>query len=73
MIKPENPYIPETLIYRLMDEDWSQMTKNEIVEATGSTYKAITSAMCRIKDETGYVVPYIDGRKARWDKLKTSR
>lgn len=69
MTKPANPYVPGTFIYRIMDEDWSTMTKKEIAEAIGSTYKNVTSSMWRIKDETGYDVPYVD-RRSKWRNYK---
>lgn len=66
MEKPYNPYKPGTTIYRLMDEDWSNKTKNDMMKETGATYRTVVNAIYRIKSETGYIVPYIDARKVMW-------
>lgn len=70
MDKPQNPYKPGTAIYRLMDEDWSAMTRYEIAVNLGTSPKTIACALSKIRDDTGYWPPHIDGRKLRWQKQK---
>lgn len=75
MDKPKNPYKSGTAIYRLMDEDWSEMTRYEIAEALHTSSRTVACALTKIKDETGYCVPHFDGRKKMWQngrRTKTS-
>lgn len=73
MDKPKNPYKPGTAIYRLMDEDWANMTTEEIAVSLGTVQRYIYNSIFRIKDETGYEVPYISQRgkvKTKYTKRK---
>lgn len=73
--KPKNPYKPGTAIYRLMDEDWSAMTRYEIAETLHISSRTVACALTKIKDDTGYWVPRLDGRKKMWQnghRRKTS-
>lgn len=67
MKKPDNPYPKGPLIWSVMEGDWEDLTMEQIAEVMGSTYKAISSSITRIKKETGYRVPHAvnRGRKRR--------
>lgn len=73
MDKPQNPYKPGTIIYRLMSDDWSMLTIEELVKYFNTTRATIVCSMSKIKDETGYCVPHFDGRKLRWNKCKENK
>lgn len=62
MDKPNNPYRTKTIIYRVMDKDWSKITKKEIAKKLRTSRKYVEHCMYRIYDDTGYQVPHIDGR-----------
>lgn len=66
MDKPKNSYKPGTAIYRLMDEDWSTMTRYEIADVLHVKSYTVANQLSRIKYETGYCVPHFDGRKNMW-------
>lgn len=73
MDKPKNPYKPGTAIYRVMDEDWSNMTTEEIAATLGTVKRNVYNSLFRIRDETGYEVPYISMRgkiKTKYTKIK---
>ena len=64
-MKPKNPYRKNTLLWSLMECDWSDLTMDQIAEVLYTTPHQVSSYCARIKKKTGYIVPY---RKKR---LKT--
>ena len=64
-MKPKNPYRKHTLLWSLMECDWSDLTMDQIAEVLYTTPHQVSSYCARIKKKTGYIVPY---RKKR---LKT--
>lgn len=58
MQKPENPYRPRCLKWALFEEDWSDLTVVQIAEVFDVKKGVIQSTIFRIKQETGYSVPY---------------
>lgn len=63
-----NPYKPETLIYRLMKGDWSNMDMKQISNELGTTYKYIQQLKKQIEDDTGYTLQCKDGRVDMWKR-----
>lgn len=66
--KPVCPYRKGTIRYRLMTEDWSRMTISQIADELQSSDAGIEQAIYAIKQNSGYVVPYLrvpGGRKRR--------
>lgn len=62
MDKPKNPFRVKTMLWALMEEDWSDLTVAQIAEVFDTTYLSVNSALVRIKNETGYVVPHTSGK-----------
>lgn len=54
----ENPYRPGTAIWSVMEGDWKDMTQRQIAEALKVSTQAVRANICRIKQETGYQVPF---------------
>ena len=65
MIKPENPYEPKSMIWALMEEDWSDLTVPQIAEVFGVCPATIYGKLRQIHRETGYWVPYTPTEKGR--------
>lgn len=59
MEKPDNPYKPGTILYRLLDEDWSRKSIFRIVDELESTEISIRNCIYLIKRKTGYKVPFL--------------
>lgn len=59
MEKPKNNYKPGTIMFQLVEEDWSRKSVEKIAEELISTYDSVKSAIYKIKRETGYQVPYL--------------
>lgn len=58
--KQKNPYPPRSIKWALIEEDWSDLTVNQIAEVFGDEVgpKDIHRYMGSIKHRTGYVVPF---------------
>lgn len=58
--KPKNPYPPRSIPWALMEEDWSDLTVNQIAEVFGEEVepRAIYRYIASIEHRTGYVVPF---------------
>lgn len=54
-----NPYRPKSMIWALMEEDWSDLTAEQIAEVFGTRKENIRRTIYLIKKQTGYEVPYI--------------
>ncbi len=54
-----------TLAWRLTHEDFSRMTVAEIAKAVGKSENRVYIAMRKLRDETGFVVPYRKNKKGR--------
>lgn len=59
------PYQKGSIARELLLGDWADLTIDEIAAALHSTYNNISTAIARIKRETGYIVPH--RRKKRSD------
>lgn len=53
MNKPENPFKPRSMIWALLEEDWSDLTVRQIAEVFGTTEESIYKSMQRIQKVTG--------------------
>ena len=58
MGKPENPFTPRSMIWALMEEDWSDLTLRQIAEVFDSSAMSVKASIAVIKKKTGYSVPY---------------
>ncbi len=56
--KPANPFIKDTIIWRVMEGDWEDLTKEQIGEVLAASPETISEAIATIKKKTGYSVPY---------------
>lgn len=65
MEKPVNPYKHRSLTWALLEEDWSDLTANEIAEVFGTSRSTIYSCIRRIRVETGYEVQYVRQKKVK--------
>lgn len=74
MNRPENPYRKGTLIWALMEgglqgefdgkAGFEDMTTQEIADMFDKAYRTVQGTFERIKRETGFRVPRLDGRLA---------
>lgn len=62
-----NPYRKGTVIWKVMEVDWHDLTIFQIAEVLGTTVMSIRDAVWRIRKETGFTIPHTDGRRARWE------
>lgn len=63
--KKPNPYRKGTMIWALYEEDWSDLTIEQIAEVFSSTEKTVSFTMRKITKQTGYRVPHMLKRKVR--------
>lgn len=76
MDKPKNPYNKGTLIWSVMEGDWSDLTIGQIAEVLDSSTSSIRTVINKIKDRTGYEVPRTrgtPGQKRGADAEKSAR
>ena len=73
MEKPVNPYREGAVIWKVMqggpdgwpEGGWADLTTEEIAEVLGTSRNTVSCAIGDIRRDTGYRVPYIDGRGRR--------
>lgn len=58
MSKPENPFTPRSMVWALMEEDWSDLTLQQIAEVFDSSVMSVKASIKVIKKKTGYSVSY---------------
>lgn len=71
MEQARNPYKPRSMMWALMEEDFSDLTIKQIAEVFDTEPPTVYSSITRIKRETGYEVPYKhirNKKKRRWKK-----
>lgn len=64
MKKPCNPYRPGSAIWSVFEGDWADLTVGQIAEVLGVRHCTVSGSIKRIRAETGYRVPHVDGRQA---------
>ena len=67
----KNPYRPRSMLWALMEEDYSDLTIEQIAEVFDTGAPTVYSSITRIKRETSYEVPYKhirNKKKRRWMK-----
>ncbi len=66
-ITGKNPYEPRSIKWALMAEDWSDLTVGQIAEVFGPDVEPnkIRRYIAAIKRDTGYEVPFLQGRRGR--------
>lgn len=67
-MKPDNPFRPGTLIWSVMEGDWSDLTPNQIGEVLGTSGRSVTAQITKIRRWTGYDVPYRRNSRGRRQK-----
>ena len=72
-MKPKNPYRKHTLLWSLMECDWSDLTMDQIAEVLYTTPHQVSSYCARIKKKTGYIVPYRKKRLKTEDPCKCQK
>lgn len=65
-----NPYRPRSMLWALIEEDFSDLTVQQIAEVFDTSDKVVYSAMTRIKHETGHTVRFNRQRKQRRRKWR---
>lgn len=75
MIKPENPYTKYlqndsgrkkiSVLWSVFEGDWADLTIPQIAEVLNTTPNCISAYICRIKRDTGYIVPYVKRKVGR--------
>lgn len=58
MDKPVNPFVPRSMRWALMEEDWSDLTVRQIAEVFDTSIESVKASMSAIKRKTGYIVQY---------------
>lgn len=53
-----NPYKPRSMLWALVEEDFSDLTVAQIAEVFDADMHTVYTYLSRIKRETGFVVPY---------------
>lgn len=56
--KPDNPYRKESICWKLVEQDFSTYTVDQIADELFTDPENIRKMMHKIKQKTGYVVPY---------------
>lgn len=59
MNKPANPYKRGTLVWKVFEGGWEDLTRTQIAEVLAVDPDAITHCMSKIKKETGWEVPRV--------------
>lgn len=59
MERPKNPYQKGSMIFKIMDGDWSGYTVKQAAEELGITGNHLRGAISKIKKDTGYEVPML--------------
>lgn len=67
-MKPANPFRPGTLIWSVMEGDWSDLTPKQIGEVLGTSGRSVTAQITKIRHRTGYDVPYRRNSRGRRQK-----
>lgn len=57
--KRPNPFKPRTMVWALYEEDWSDLTVKQIAEVFGTSPETVYAAIRKVKQVTGYRVPYV--------------
>lgn len=65
-----NPYRPRSMLWALVEEDFSDLAVKQIAEIFDTDEKVIYQAMTRIKRETGMQVKYLRIRKSKLKKRR---
>lgn len=63
MAKDCNPFKARSISWALMEEDFSDLTLEQIAEIFNTNHYSISEIIRRIYRKTGYEVPYINTRK----------
>ncbi len=58
----ENPFKKRSISWALMEEDFSDLTLEEIAEIFGTNHYSIAETIRHIYRKTGYKVPYVNTR-----------
>lgn len=56
-------YKPRTMLWALVNEDFSDLTVKQIAEVFGTSAHHVYVSIKRIEEQTGYKVPYIRVRQ----------
>lgn len=65
-----NPYRPRSMLWALVEEDFSDLTVRQIAEIFDTDERVIYQAMTRIKKETGLRIKYLRIRKPKLKKRR---
>lgn len=66
----DNPYRPRSMLWALIEEDFSDLTVQQIAEVFDTSDKVVYQAMAHIKKETGTRVKYLRIRKPKLKKRR---
>lgn len=61
-VDPKNPFTPGTMRAALYEEDFSDLTIEQIAEVFNSTINAVHSAMTEVRTKTGKQIEFRDAR-----------
>lgn len=65
---PNNPFKPRTLVAALYEEDFSDLTAEQIAEVFDTTKGSVQDAIYKIKRLTEKDVKVMDGRAKRYEQ-----
>lgn len=63
MAEYKNPFKARSMSWALMEEDFSDLTLEQIAEVFSTNHYSISETIRRIYRMTGYKVPYINTRR----------
>ena len=72
MSKVNNPFKPNTVAWKLLEDDWSDLTVRQIAEVLDVMSQTVYNAIRRVKKETGYEVPHKAGERSEVKVMKTT-
>lgn len=72
MAKVNNPFKPSTVAWKLLEDDWSDLTVRQIAEVLDVQPDTVHRAIRAIRKETGYEVPHKVGERSEVKVMKTT-
>ena len=72
MAKVNNPFKPNTVAWKLLEDDWSDLTARQIAEVLDVQPLAVYRALQAVRKETGYEVPHNPGKRSEVKVMKTT-
>ena len=72
MSKVNNPFKPNTVAWKLLEDNWSDLTARQIAEVLDVQPDTVYKAIRTIRKKTGYEVPHKAGERSEVKVMKTT-